>query len=426
MKKARPFQKQRLALQPLEARLAPSTVTTVDSTNWSGYAVTSSNGAVTSVSGSWVVPAVTGKGTTYASSWVGIDGYSSSSVEQIGTAEQVANGKATYYAWYEMYPAGMVTISSITVKAGDTVSASVSYSGGTFTMSLTDGSQKTYTVAKSGSSAARSSAEWIQEAPSSSSGVLPLANFSKVGFSSANATINSTNGSISAGFGGSTQIYEINMETRTGVLKANTSSLNSSGTGFTVTWDSSGAGGGGSGKAGPDAQFADPVAYTLSPSNPFVSTSTFNPSLSGGVFVAPPVSSVSSWSLGAHQTFYASPQRNDVSSIEIQVPKSIESGTLPANEDIWLGKPLQGDMPQTPVKTDEILGNGTMANEYLVEDGEVLRQFEENKPALVSESNRRDLRLPALAGFLGMVFVGNLLVNPARQSSKRSANPEEQ
>src|ERR1700737_3511496 len=56
---------------------------TSTSTNWSGYAVTGSS--FTWAKGSWVVPTAVCSGVTqaqYASFWVGIDGYNSSSVEQ--------------------------------------------------------------------------------------------------------------------------------------------------------------------------------------------------------------------------------------------------------------------------------------------------------------------------------------------------------
>jgi hypothetical protein len=55
---------------------------TVCSTNWSGFAVTAPTGSVSNVEGSWIVPAVSrSRGSTYSSYWVGIDGYSSSTVE---------------------------------------------------------------------------------------------------------------------------------------------------------------------------------------------------------------------------------------------------------------------------------------------------------------------------------------------------------
>jgi hypothetical protein len=53
-------------------------------------AVTGSKASVTDVTGSWTVPAVdctspNGTPNGYSSFWVGIDGYGSNTVEQIGT-----------------------------------------------------------------------------------------------------------------------------------------------------------------------------------------------------------------------------------------------------------------------------------------------------------------------------------------------------
>src|ERR671922_218395 len=58
----------------------------VSSSNWAGYAASGSNGTFTSASASWTQPAgkCTG-GSTYAAFWVGLDGYTSSTVEQVGT-----------------------------------------------------------------------------------------------------------------------------------------------------------------------------------------------------------------------------------------------------------------------------------------------------------------------------------------------------
>jgi hypothetical protein len=55
------------------------------SANWSGFAVTGSK--FTNAAGSWHVPGVDCAKTpnTYSSFWVGIDGYSDKTVEQIGT-----------------------------------------------------------------------------------------------------------------------------------------------------------------------------------------------------------------------------------------------------------------------------------------------------------------------------------------------------
>jgi len=103
--------------------VAMSTLTI--STNWSGYAVQTDLydpqiGAVTAVSGSWVVPAARGRGTAFSSIWVGIDGYTSGTVQQIGTDSDVINGQPIYYVWYEMYPRPAVIVNSVTVRPGDT------------------------------------------------------------------------------------------------------------------------------------------------------------------------------------------------------------------------------------------------------------------------------------------------------------------
>jgi hypothetical protein len=144
---------------------------------------------------------VTGNG--YCAVWVGIDGYQSSSVEQIGTESDIVNGRAEYSVWYEMYPKGSVDIPSMSVSPGDSITASVQYvvSGtykGEFQLTITDTSQKndSFTTYQSYAQAQRSSAEWIIEAPSSNSGVLSLANFGSVTFSNATATINGVTGPI--------------------------------------------------------------------------------------------------------------------------------------------------------------------------------------------------------------------------------------
>ncbi|MGO9109494.1 MAG: G1 family glutamic endopeptidase [Thermoguttaceae bacterium] len=175
----------------------PSAVT---SSNWSGYAVTTGAGAVTDVKGSWIEPTLhsPSAANTYSAFWVGIDGYSSGTVEQIGTdLDTNASGKAVYYAWYEMYPSSPVNL-SMKINPGDQISAEVKYTGSNkFTLTLTDvTTNTTFSTSQTLKSAKLSSAEWIAEAPSSSRGVLPLADFGAVSFSGASATISGTTGPI--------------------------------------------------------------------------------------------------------------------------------------------------------------------------------------------------------------------------------------
>ena len=199
---------------------------TVTSTNWSGYAATGSK--YTSVSTTFTQPAVKcSSGDQYSSFWVGIDGYSSSSVEQTGTEADCAGRTAEYSAWYELYPANPVTYSN-TVRPGDSITETVSFSGtATYTMTIKDSTQGwTKTTTKSSSGHARSSAEVIAEAPFSG-GVLPLADFGKVTFDG--STVNGS--SLS-----STSPTAINMTSSSGAAEATTSGF--SGDNFSITWNS--------------------------------------------------------------------------------------------------------------------------------------------------------------------------------------------
>ena len=195
------------------------------STNWAGYAATGST--YTSVTTTFTQPKVTcSSGDQYSSFWVGLDGYSSDSVEQTGTEADCDGRTAEYSAWYEMYPADPVTYSN-TVKPGDVITETVSESSNKYTLTLKDTTEGwTKTTTKSESGLARSSAEVIAEAPYSG-GVLPLANFGTVNFS--NSTVNGASLSSSDPTG-------IDMATSAGKAEATTSAL--SGGSFSITWNS--------------------------------------------------------------------------------------------------------------------------------------------------------------------------------------------
>ncbi|MCQ4083536.1 G1 family endopeptidase [Streptomyces sp. RB6PN25] len=199
--------------------------TTTTSDNWSGYAATGST--YNQVSTTFTQPSVNcSKGDGYSSFWVGLDGYSSNSVEQTGTEADCSGGVAQYSAWYEMYPANPVTYSN-RVRPGDVIIETVSYASSTYTLTLkntTEGWTKTTTKRQSGLS--RSSAEVIAEAPWSGS-VLPLDDFGTVHFS--NSTVNGS--SLS-----STNPVGINMVSDSGTPEATISSL--SGGSFSITWNS--------------------------------------------------------------------------------------------------------------------------------------------------------------------------------------------
>ncbi|MGO9967583.1 MAG: G1 family glutamic endopeptidase [Bryobacteraceae bacterium] len=226
---------------------------TITSENWSGYAVTGPN--ITDVKGSWIVPAVTcsaapasprsrnqAQQAQYSAFWVGIDGYSSSTVEQVGTDSDCEGGKPDYYAWFEFYPHPSYSVNNFPVKPGDLISAEVSYNGSTklFTVTLADEtSGKSFSTSTSVPSAARSSAEWIAEAPSGGSGVLSLADFSTVDFgqnytslgNTCDATVNGTAGAIGS-FGTNQAITMVSVS---GADEAVPSAL-ANGTSFVISW----------------------------------------------------------------------------------------------------------------------------------------------------------------------------------------------
>jgi hypothetical protein len=224
------------------------------SSNWSGYATYPSKPSktkFTAVHGSWTQPSVTcSTGTQYAAFWVGLDGYNSSTVEQIGTDSDCVNGTATYYAWYEMYPAYPVDLPTGTypVAPGDTITADVTYdpSSDMFVLDLADGTKWTYSTEQSSPTHPRLlSAEWIAEAPSSGSQVLPLADFGHVDFSGATATDDSGHtGAIDASYWS-----DDNIQLVSSTVTATPGALNDTagGSSFTITVSSSGGGGGGGG-----------------------------------------------------------------------------------------------------------------------------------------------------------------------------------
>jgi hypothetical protein len=211
-------------------------LTDVQSTNWSGYADTGSS--FSKVSASWTEPSATcsGSATQLAAFWVGIDGYTSSSVEQDGTIIECYQGAAYQYTWWEMYPTNAVQIVGGTLAAGDAITSTVTRSGTTYRLTVTDSTHtaNSFTETETCSSCANTSAEWIAEAPSGSSGVYPLADFGSWTASSASVTEGSTSGVIS-----SFTDDQITMADTSGNIEALPGALNSSGNGFSVTWERS-------------------------------------------------------------------------------------------------------------------------------------------------------------------------------------------
>ena len=215
----------------------------VTSENWSGYAVTGKE--FTFAKASWHVPEVDCSKTpgTYSAFWVGIDGYSDKTVEQTGTSSDCNGTTPVYYAWYEFYPNPPVTI-DMTVFPGDVIGASISYENGQFTIGIHDhNTGAEFKASGVVSSAQRTSAEWIAEAPSTSGGtILPLADFVTANYGYDNTTDPGTNYATDSSednkpisdFGSS--VKKITMESTGGLKEAVPTALSSDGTSFTVDW----------------------------------------------------------------------------------------------------------------------------------------------------------------------------------------------
>ena len=207
----------------------------VTSTNWSGYADTGSS--FSDVSARWTEPGAScsSRTTSLAAFWVGIDGYSSDSVEQDGTMIECYDRTAYQFTWWEMYPTNDVQVVGETAAAGDAITASVVRSGTSYKLTVTDSTHTadsfSTTQSCSASSCVDSSAEWIAEAPTGSSGVEPLSDFGTWTASNAAVTEGSTAGSIS-----SFTDDEITMIDTSGATKALPGALTGGGTGFSVTW----------------------------------------------------------------------------------------------------------------------------------------------------------------------------------------------
>ncbi len=212
----------------------------INTENWAGYVTASSPdaplaGQVDDVQGRWTVPAVACVGASDAALgvWVGIDGLSSATVEQVGTATACLQGQAIYYAWSELYP-GPATILTLPVRPGDSIAAEVADVGGTqFELTIRDTTADWRFSQRRPSMGRRDSAEWVVEAPSAHGEIMDLADFGAVTFSGATATIAGQE-RLLGGVGQWTS--NVTMVTPSTRQRAVTSPLDALGASFSVRW----------------------------------------------------------------------------------------------------------------------------------------------------------------------------------------------
>jgi len=198
------------------------------SSNWSGYVAT--GGTFTSVTGTWIVPQVGATTTGADATWVGIGGVSGTDLIQAGTQATVAGGSVSYEAWIEMLPDSSRTV-SLSVAPGDSVTVTITEqtTGEWLIVMVNNTTTSSYqrTVRYSSS---RTSAEWVQEAPSSSRSIIPLDDFGVVRFTAGSAVRDGKSLGLSAL--GATAVAMIN---RAGQPIAQPSTLGADGSSFAVT-----------------------------------------------------------------------------------------------------------------------------------------------------------------------------------------------
>jgi hypothetical protein len=216
-----------------------------NSLNWSGFVAMNNrrhpqNGSVTDISGRWTVPRLSpSHNHTFCATWIGIDGYTSQTVEQIGTEQEWVNGHQENYAWFEMYPKPAYEILNFPVNVNDIMDAIVTYLGNDiFEMTLSNITQRVYVTIPLNYTTApntlRNSSEWIVEAPSSDgNNILPLAHFSPISFSECITSIIKTTRPLGSHYWDHDRV---NMTTKGGKVKSHPSELFFDGKNFTVKW----------------------------------------------------------------------------------------------------------------------------------------------------------------------------------------------
>ena len=210
------------------------------SLNWSGYAVTHHH--FSSVTGSWVVPAVdcSKGGRQFTSNWVGLNGWNNGNVEQTGTDGKCVQGKASYVAWWEIFP--LPSVGRFAVKPGDQINASVTYdnSTGTYTVKLVDKTRHRaikheYTHP---AYAPNTSAEWIVERPALCTD--PQCNGFKITKLAKYGTSTFTNAMADGQPISNWTWHATTMDDSKGENLSVPGALSSTGTSFTMTWENYG------------------------------------------------------------------------------------------------------------------------------------------------------------------------------------------
>jgi hypothetical protein len=193
-------------------RLAPhpsAQLNSNQSTNWFGYdqgTLEQGGKLFSSITSSWTVPAasqhVPGEAENSAT-WIGIGGgcvdagctLNDATLIQTGTEQDVdSSGRPSYSAWWELVPAPSITVTNMTVSAGDRITASVSESptgSNIWTITLKDVTRNETFSTTVPYPSTHTTAEWIEETPltigSGAAAQAPLPKLTNTAFDNATA-----------------------------------------------------------------------------------------------------------------------------------------------------------------------------------------------------------------------------------------------
>jgi hypothetical protein len=199
------------------------------SSNWSGYVAT--GGTYTSVTGTWIVPTVSATSAGADATWVGIGGVTGTDLIQAGTQATVTgSGAVTYSAWTEILP-DYSRPAPLEVSAGDSVTVTITeQSSGVWLIVMVNNTTRDSYEKTLRYNSSRSSAEWIQEAPSTERGIIPLSDFGTVRFLAGSAVRDG----VSLGLA-DLSATPVAMVNRAGQALAIPSTLGADGSSFAVT-----------------------------------------------------------------------------------------------------------------------------------------------------------------------------------------------
>ncbi|KIP10267.1 hypothetical protein PHLGIDRAFT_101361 [Phlebiopsis gigantea 11061_1 CR5-6] len=177
---------------------------------WAGGIISSNAGTYKSVVGTFTAPPLSvppgssSSGEYATSAWVGIDGATcQTAIWQAGIDMYIKDGSASYYPWYEWYPAGSVYYDDLTVSEGDSLTVNVtatSTTTGTVTIKNNSNGQSKSSTVSYNYPLCEQDAEWIVEDFYYGDSTVHLVDWNTVAFTDAVAKTSSKSVAPTSGY----------------------------------------------------------------------------------------------------------------------------------------------------------------------------------------------------------------------------------